>query len=354
MTIASHSPPEDRPALRVGVVGCGFFSQFHLDAWHRIGISRLTSVADTDPAKLRATAAKYPGIAAYPTLAEMLRGSSLDLVDIATPPQTHVKLVTEAIEFGLPVVCQKPFCTSLQEARDLTALAELRGVALIVHENFRFEPWYRETKKLLDSARLGELYQITFRLRPGDGQGPDAYLGRQPYFQKMPRFLIRETGVHFIDVFRYLFGPINAVSAHLARLNPVIAGEDAGLVIFEFGSGQRGIFDANRLVDHISDNRRRTMGEMLIEGSSAVLRLDGFGRLYLREHGSNAEFEHPFAWEDKGYGGDCVKLCLNHVADALQRGVPAENAASEYLKNLEIEDAVYRSHDLRRTVSLDP
>jgi predicted dehydrogenase len=167
----------------------------------------------------------------------------------------------------------------------------------------------------------------------------------------MPRFLIRETGIHFIDVFRYLLGPVERVTARLARLNPAISGEDAGIVLFDFGSGARGLFDANRLNDHVSDNRRRTMGEMLLEGSKATVRLDGYGRLFIRNFGSNDELQHHFPWRDLGYGGDCVRLCLAHIANAIRTGQKPMNTASDYLDNLRVEDAIYRSAEDGRTVS---
>ena len=79
-----------------------------------------------------------------------------------------------------------------------------------------------------------------FRLRTGDGWGEDAYLGRQPFFRDYPRLLVYETGVHFIDMFRFLFGEIETVSAHLRRLNPVIKGEDSGQIFLTFDNGVRG------------------------------------------------------------------------------------------------------------------
>lgn len=112
------------------------------------------------------------------------------------------------------------------------------------------------------------MYQVTFRLRPGDGKGPDAYLERQPYFQTMEKFLVHETAIHLIDVFRFLLAEEpSAVYAALRRLNPAIAGEDAGMMLFDFPSGARAVFDGNRLADHKAENRRLTMGEMVIEGS---------------------------------------------------------------------------------------
>jgi len=347
------APTGKQTELRVGLVGGGYFARFHMDAWSRIPGVRFAALADPDETKRAWAEATYPGIATYSSLAAMRDAGVMDLIDIATPPQTHAALVTEAMSTGLPVICQKPFCTTLAEAEAVTARAEAAGTLLVVHENFRFEPWYQECRRILDEGRLGEIYQISFRMRPGDGQGPRAYLDRQPYFQKMQRFLIRETGIHFIDVFRYLLGPVSAVTAHLSRLNPVIAGEDAGIVVFEFASGARGLYDANRLSDHISDNRRRTMGEMLLEGSKASLRLDGYGHLYMRAFGSNDETRIDFPWRDLGYGGDCVRLCLAHIADAVRAGTRPMNTAREYLENLRIEDAIYRSSSAGATMRLD-
>jgi hypothetical protein len=82
---------------------------------------------------------------------------------------------------------------------------------------------------------------------------------------------------------------------------------------------------------------------MLIEGSAAVLRLDGDGGLWLRPAGSNAESPHRYVWDDRGFGGDCVYRLQSHVIEALRGGTPCENAGADYLRNLAIEAAVYRS-----------
>ncbi len=112
---------------------------------------------------------------------------------------------------------------------------------VFVHENFRFQPWYSLLKTLIDKGAIGEPSQLSFRLRPGDGQGDQAYLERQPYFRDMPRFLVHETAIHWIDTFRYLFGEVTAVYARLRRCNPVIAGEDAGMILFDFANGRQGV-----------------------------------------------------------------------------------------------------------------
>ena len=77
-------------------------------------------------------------------------------------------------------------------------------------------------------------------------------------------------------------------------------------------------------------------------GEAATLRLDGEGRLFLKPH-QQPEREHAYAWQNQGFGGDCVLALQRHVLAHRQDGAPLENTGSAYLRNLEIEEAVYRS-----------
>ena len=328
--------------LKVAVAGTGYFSQFHFDAWSRLPEVQLVAVCSLDPAGLVDAAARHLIPRQFADVAAMLDATAPDLLDIVTPPSAHLGILEEAARRGVHVICQKPLGGDLETARALVRVAEEAGITFVVHENFRFQPWYREARRLLEAGALGEVYNLSFRLRPGDGQGPRAYLDRQPYFQQMSRFLIHETAIHMIDTFRFLVGEVSGVFARLRRLNPHIAGEDAGIVLFDFTTGAAGMFDGNRLVDFIADNPRLTMGEMLLEGARATLRLDGFGRLWLKPH-KGAQREHAYQWQDRGYGGDCVHALQQHVVAHLHGGAPLENAGAAYLRNLEIEDAIYRS-----------
>ncbi|MEM7718513.1 MAG: Gfo/Idh/MocA family oxidoreductase, partial [Pseudomonadota bacterium] len=258
-------------AYRVGCIGAGYFAAFHYDAWARIeGVMPVASV-DRDLARAKAT-----GLNAYSDATAMLEAEKPDIVDIITPPPTHFEAIRTALAHRPGVIiCQKPFCQGLDEARAAANMAASAGVPLVVHENFRFQPWYRRIKALIDAGEVGDVQQITFRLRPGDGQGARAYLDRQPYFQDMPRFLVHETAVHWIDTFRYLMGQPDRVFADLRQMNPVIAGEDAGTILFDQGNGRRAVFDGNRLLDHAATNTRCTMGEALVEGTEGTLTLAG-------------------------------------------------------------------------------
>src|SRR5262249_12015011 len=146
-----------------------------------------------------------------------------------------------------------------------------------------------------------------------------------------------ETGIHTIDVLRFLMGRITGVFAHLRKLNPIIEGEDAGYVTFSFASGAAGLFDGNRLADFSADDARLTMGELLVEGSDGAIRIDGYGRIWRRARGAT-ETEHAYYWEQRGYAGDSVHALQSHVVDHLRHGTPAENTAIEYLEALRVEE----------------
>ena len=329
--------------LRVAGVGGGYFAQFHYEAWKRIEEIDLVGVCDLDPEKAKQTALTHNIPEVCSGFDRLCKKTKPDLVDIITPPNSHQKLIETAFQHRIPVICQKPLAPNLKTAKEMVTLAEKNEMFFAVHENFRFQPWFQEIKKVLENQLLGKIYSLSFRLRPGDGQGVDAYLKRQPYFQKMENFLVHETGIHFIDTFRFLLGEIKGVYADLRKLNPNISGEDTGTIIFDFFSGERALFDANRLVDHPAENTRLTMGEMMIEGSDSVLRLDGFGRIFIRVHHQD-EIQHQYNWFNRGFAGDSVFALQNHLIESLLAGKETPMSAKNYLRNIEIEDDIYQSN----------
>ncbi|MEM7526069.1 MAG: Gfo/Idh/MocA family oxidoreductase [Pseudomonadota bacterium] len=344
--------------LRVLLIGAGYFARFHLEAWYRIEGVEVVAVADLDHGKAEALAREVCGDGHRITIGgdvwRLIEDCAPDIVDIASPPPTHLAMIGAA--YAAPstkiVVCQKPFCGGLEGGRRAVALAAGDGRPLVVHENFRFQPWYREIRRILAEGAFGVVYQTAFFLRPGDGQGPNAYLARQPYFQHMPRFLVHETAVHWIDTFRYLMGDAEAVYADLRRLNEAIAGEDAGHIVFSWADGRRALFDGNRLADHAAENPRLTMGEARIDCERGGLFLDGYGSIWQRSFGEGQWTERETTYPKTGFGGECVQALQSHIVAHLRDGAALENEAAAYLWVQEAEEAVYRAADEARRISL--
>ena len=316
--------------MRISVVGTGYFSQFHYDAWKRLGV-KIVGVCSLNKNEAIRISELFDNCEIFLNFEKMLIKTKPDLVDIIVPPENHLNFIKIASKHKINVICQKPFTNSLSQAKSAIKIAKKNGIALAVHENFRYQPWYRKINDLLEFSLIGDLFQVSFRMRPGDGQG-------------------KETAIHLIDVYRYLFGDIKSVFASLSRLNKNIKGEDTGIVLIDFANGIKGLFDGNRLSDHVANDRRLTIGEMIVEGSKGTIRLNGNGEIFFRKFQENNEKLIKYKWSNKGFAGDSVFHYQKDVMEHFTKGKHLANSAEEYLNNLIIEDAIYKSNKYKKLV----
>jgi D-apiose dehydrogenase len=323
--------------LRGGIIGCGFFAQFHIEGWRRMPEVELAAAVDPDLERARKAAPR-----AYATAEEMLDAERLDFVDIATRPDSHAALVRLAASRKIPVICQKPMAPGWADAVDMVEAAEAAGIPFMIHENWRWQPWYRALKNLIGRGEIGEPLDYWFHTRRNDGGGPAPY-PHQPYFAGMPRLLIYETLVHHIDTARFLFGDLSAIYAQARRRNPLIAGEDQALLMLTHATVS-GIVDGHRFLDPEPDGP--VMGEATVEGESGVLRLLGTGDIY---RGSEKIWTNEV---QEGYRGDSVRATQRHFVDCLRNGVPFESGGREYLKTFRAVEAAYESIAERRATPL--
>lgn len=336
-----------REPLTGVMVGAGFFAAFQAEAWARMDGVRIAAVADVQPDRARAFARQWGIPRAYPNLAEMLERERPDFVDVVTRPETHLELARLAAGCGAHVICQKPMAPEWEEAVAMARACEEAGVRLLIHENWRWQPWYREVRRLVDAGFAGRPFHLSFRMRTGDGRGPEPYPD-QPYFPQMPRFLLHETAVHFLDTFRFLAGEIREVACRTARVNPAIAGEDAALVTLVFEGGATGLIDANRISGPVP--APLAFGEFRLEGERGLLRVSPDGRLWLTEYGQEERL-HPLEVPEVGYKGDSVRATQEHLLACLRTGAPAETEGREYLKTFATVLACYRAAETGAVVS---
>ena len=324
-------------------VGAGYFSHFQYEAWGRIPEVMITAMCNRDAGRAQTIKEKFSIARHYGDYRRMLEKEKPDFVDIITPPPTHLEMCRIAADLGVHVICQKPLAPTFAEAKQIVDCTSKAGIHFMVHENWRFQPWYREIKRLLNEGVIGDkVHVMSFRSRMGDGWGEDAYLNRQPYFRAYPRLLVYENGVHFIDTYRYLGGEVRRVYAVLKRLNPVIAGEDFGVIVFTFESGATGLWDANRYNESNCPSPRYTFGEFLVDGSDGSIRLYHDARLTIQKLGE-PEREHPYPHENRNFCGDCCYTTQRHFIDRLLDGKPFETNGPDYLRTLTVQDAVYES-----------
>jgi D-apiose dehydrogenase len=332
-------------------IGAGYFARFHYEAWSRIPEVEMAAVCDLSDEKARAMAAEYGIARVYTDWREMLDRERPDFMDIVTPPPTHEEIAAAAGERGIHIICQKPLAPDYETARRMVENAQRAGVRFMVHENFRWQPWYRKAKEIQRAGTIGEFTHIAFRMRTGDGWGENAYLDRQPFFRDYPRLLVFETAVHFIDTFRFLLGEVTEVFANLRRLNPVIRGEDTGQLFLRFDTGATALFDANRYNETESPRPRFTFGEFRIDGMGGHLTMDTESNLRMKPLGAPGE-DVEYEREDVNFASDCVYALERHFVECMQSGAQFESNGEDYLKTVRVVDAAYESAERGQVVRL--
>ncbi len=337
------------PLKGVGI-GAGYFAPFQYEAWARMPEVAITALYNRTESRAREIMTQYGVPRYYADWREMLDAERPDFVDIITPPETHEEMCAYAAARGVHIICQKPLAPTLAASRRIVANAEAAGVRFMAHENFRWQPWYRAIKQIQTERLIGEFTHANFLMRMGDGWGDDAYLARQPFFRDYPQLLVYETGVHFIDTFRYLFGEVTSVYARLRRLNPVIRGEDAGQVFLAFADGATALWDANRYNEVEAQSPRLTFGALRIDATDGHLTLDTEANIRVKNLGQPGR-DLPYHFERRGFAGDCVYNLQRHFVDCMQSGAPFESSGHDYLKTIEVVDAVYRSAEQSAVVS---
>jgi predicted dehydrogenase len=320
------------------LAGCGFFAQFQMDAWLRMGPEvEITAVCDLDSARAANFAQRYGIPRTYCDFEETLQAESPAFVDIVTRPEAHLPMVREAAHRGIAILCQKPLAPDMPIAREIVATA--RATRFTVNENWRWQAWYREIRRLLDAGRIGDPFSYRWTHRANDGLLDKPY-PNQPYFAAYPRFLIYETLVHYLDCGRFLFGEPARISCEIARVNPAIAGEDLVFILAGYEGPLRGVIDGNRCspLDEPGD----AMGNLRIDGTRGSLWLSASGRIQIEERGG-VRIEHEWAIPATGYRGDSCYLAQRHFIDCLKSGAGFESHGQDYLRTLELVEACYES-----------
>jgi predicted dehydrogenase len=154
----SVAVPREGRALRVGVVGCGYWGSKHVRVLSALRSVSEVAVIDPDPRSREAMLSAFPASRAFPDLEAAL--THVDALVVAVPPRNHAEVALKALRHGKHVLVEKPLATSLAEARLLVSEARRSNVVLMVGHTFEFNPAVRELRKRLDRGELGELYYI--------------------------------------------------------------------------------------------------------------------------------------------------------------------------------------------------
>lgn len=320
--------------LRVAVCGAGKISPHHLIAWARAGAT-VAAICDPDRVRAAARASEFGIPAVFADAETMLAQVPADILDVAARRETHRDLVWLAAERGLPVLCQKPLAPTLAEAQRL--VAEVGGrVRLMVHENWRFRPYYRAIRSHLDAGLVGAVQQVAFSVRSSeylpDESGACPALEERPFLRSEPRLLVAETLIHHIDVARWLFGPLSVVAAHLCGAAG-IAGETAATLVLRRADGLLVVIEASKTAFGYP---RQAADRLEVLGTAGRLLLERNRLQFSGLVATDTEYDHPVAYQA------AFDAAVAHFVGCLRSGARFETDPEDNLATLALVEEVYR------------
>jgi predicted dehydrogenase len=328
--------------LRGLIIGAGYFASFHIEAWSRIPEVEMLAVCDRSAAKAQEMAASHRIPRHYSDWKQAIDTEQPDFIDIITPPDSHEEICAYAARRKVNMICQKPLAEDFESSKRIVEAVGAVEVRFMVHENWRWQPWYRKIKEISQQGLIGDPTHIHVVTRLGDGWSDHPYSPRQPYFRDYPRLLIYETGVHFIDTFRFLMGEITGVHAQLFRRNSRIRGEDACILLLNFASGATAVWDASRYNETEARDPRFTFGELRIDGMHGSLTMDTESNLRMKLLGQPSE-DVAYERSDQHFAGDCVYFLQRHFVECMLSGREFESNGIDYLKTIQIVEAAYEA-----------
>ena len=336
-------PQPNHPALKVALAGAGMISWHHLAAWRQVApAARVVAIYDPDGARAAARAAEFGIDAVFTEPAAMLEKAGAAALDVAAPRTEHAAWVEAAAARGIDVICQKPLTPTLTEGEALLARLGAR-IRLMVHENWRFRPWYRTLGRWIAEGELGEILHAQMTMMSSgllpNSSGRAPALVRQPFMAGEQRLMIAEVLIHHLDVMRFLCGPLRVVSARALRSLPTIRGESLAAIFLETAAGAPVLVSGTMAAPGLGS---RTGDRLEIVGSKAsavfadgTLRLEGprpRSETFDLDAGYQASFDGTIA----------------HFVERLASGATFETDAIDNLETLRLVEHAYWAAGLHR------
>src|ERR1700690_1684479 len=174
---------------------------------------------------------KYPGVKTYRTLENFLADSSIELVVVNTPNNTHYDYTKKALEAGKHVVVEKPFTITADEGSQLIELAKKKNKKLSVYQNRRYDSDYKTIKKIIQQNVLGDIVEVEMHF--------DRF--KEELSSKLHKEIpgpssgsLYDLGSHLIDQALQLFGIPVKIFADVQAMRPISKVDDYFELLFYY------------------------------------------------------------------------------------------------------------------------
>lgn len=335
--------------LRFALLGTGFWSRFQLAGWKEAGGVECVALYNRTRSKAERLAAGISRV--YDDPRELMRNEALDFVDIVTSVETHRELVCLTAENRIPVICQKPMSTSLEDSRAMVESCAQHGIPFFVHENWRWQAPIRGLRQVLHSGEVGRPFRARIRMASGF-----PVFENQPFLRDLERFLLMDMGSHILDVARFLFGETCSLYCRTRRIQTGIRGEDLATLLLEMAGGVTVIIELGYPGTPMSlDYFPQTTIFVEADGGSVEL-APGYKLNITTATGSHQLDCTPprYSWADPAYDVVHASIvpCNADLLAGMRRERLPETHGADNLRTMQLVFAAYESAESGETIRL--
>jgi len=373
--------------LNIGMVGYGFMGRTHSNAFSRVNNffdipyrPVLKTVCARNPERARAFAETWGYASVETDWRELVKSPDIDLIDIASPNDTHAEIAIAAAKAGKMVMCEKPLGRNSAEAQAMVQAVKQSGVPNMVWYNYRRVPAITLAKQLIDKGRLGKIFHYRAKFLQDWTISSELPQGGEGLWRLDVK--VAGSGVtgdllaHCIDTAMWLNGPIEEVSAMTetfiksrkhnltGKVEPVGI-DDASAFLARFQNGSLATFEATR---YARGHKALYTLEINGEHASIMWDLHDLHRLQYFDHRDEGQVrgwrsvhitdrDHPYMgqWWVPGLQIGYEHTFIHQVADFLEAVGERRGAAPNFEDGLltdQVTDAVLQSAADRRWVTV--
>ncbi|MDB6058195.1 MAG: oxidoreductase domain protein [Verrucomicrobiales bacterium] len=369
--------------LNVGLIGYGFMGRTHSNAFRKVNNffdleyqPVLKAICARDEKKARAFAAKWGYESVESDWRRLIERDDIDVIDIASPNNTHAEIAMAAAKAGKMIMCEKPLSMNGPEGREMVKAVEKAKVPNMVWYNYRRVPAVTLAKQLVDEGRLGKIFHYRAKFLQDWTISPDLPQGGAALWRLDAK--VAGSGVtgdllaHCIDTAIWINGGIDKVSAmtetFIKERKHTLTGkvqkvniDDACAFLARFKNGSLATFESTR---YARGHKALYTFEINGEHASIAWDLHDLHRLQYFDHKDEGrvrgwrnihvtDSDQPYMknWWVPGLQIGYEHTFVHQVADfieGLQTGKPAAPTFKDALETQFICDAVLKSAKTER------
>ena len=259
--------------FKTAVFGTGFVGRVHLEGIRRLGYVQVYAIGEPQIEKANQLAAEFGVEKTDADYRRILEDPAVDAVHVCTPNFMHFPIAKDALLAGKHVICEKPLATSVEQARELVALAAETKRRNATFHNLRFYPQVQQMRRMVEDGDLGEILVVQGTYSQDWLLYDTDWNWRLDSKHNGPSRCLADIGSHWCDMAEHVTGQrITSLCAdiqtfHKVRKQPkgpveTFAGktlrpedyietpidtEDFGAVVFRMGDRVRGAFTASQV-----------------------------------------------------------------------------------------------------------